>query len=207
MMRTHRFYFSCLTWLLLVVASMVCTGCTHEFWADNPADAQDAITRTQPAYERDTLEAYNLGPGDEINITVFREDSLSKSYSLDGKGRISMPLIGNVDLLNLTTPQAQNLIRHKLSEGYLVHPSVSVEVKTYRPFFIMGEVRTPGKYNYSTDMNIYNAVAMAGGFTYRANRAKAKIIPHKNKQNIGFQAPLKTQIRPGDVIIIPERFF
>ena len=113
---------------------------------------------------------YKLGSADRIKITVFNHTDLSGEFSLDGAGNFALPLIGEVQGGGLTSRELEQRIQDRLKDGYLIDPQVSIEVMNYRPFYILGEVKTPGSYPYVDNMNILNAVALAGGFTYRAKQ-------------------------------------
>ena len=112
---------------------------------------------------------YKLGPNDRLRITVFGQPTLTGEYTLDGNGVLAFPLIGNVNAQGMTTGQLQQTIASRLDPDYLRNPSVSAEVITRRPFYVIGEVQKPGNYPYVTDMTALNAVAMAGG--YKIGRA------------------------------------
>ena len=148
---------------------------------------------------------YRTGPGDELRITVFGHEDLSGRFYVDGSGYISMPLIGNVRVGDSTVRETQQAIIDKLKPDYLKNPSVSVEVLNYRPFYIIGEVNKPGSYPYVSGMTIINAVALAGGYTYRARENKLLITrandPERNEQ----PADHDDVVLPGDVIQVPER--
>jgi polysaccharide export outer membrane protein len=111
---------------------------------------------------------YRLGAGDHVRILVFGQPDLSGEFQVDGSGNMAMPLIGNINADGLSAKQLEKAIADKLSPDYLKEPRVSAEVITYRPFYIVGEVKNPGNYPYTNGMTVINAVAMAGGFTYRA---------------------------------------
>jgi protein involved in polysaccharide export with SLBB domain len=149
---------------------------------------------------------YTLGSGDRLKITVFGEDDLSGEFQLDGSGHISFPLIGEVQARGLTMRQLEHKLVEKLLEGYLVDPRISLEVLNYRPFYILGEVRKPGMYEYVSGINLHNAVAMAGGYTHRARRNRAEIT-RSNPEAVIRDADHSTVILPGDIINIRERFF
>lgn len=149
---------------------------------------------------------YRLGPGDKIRVIVFRHEDLSGEFSLDGTGSFSMPLIGEVRANGMTARELEQQLEARFADGYLVEPRVSVEILTYRPFYILGEVNRPGAYEYENGMTVLNAVARAGGFSYRAKQdvfllqrggANAKPVPVTGN----------TRIAPGDVITVQERFF
>lgn len=149
---------------------------------------------------------YQLGSGDRVKVTVFRHEDLSGEFELDGQGRFSMPLIGEVSADGLGSRQLEQEIAGRYSDGYLVEPQISVEVLTYRPFYILGEVNNPGSYNFVNGMTVINAVALAGGFSYRAS--EGGILIQKGGSNAAQQpATPDMLVLPGDVVTVPERFF
>jgi LysM repeat protein len=150
---------------------------------------------------------YQLGPGDRVRITVFGHKALSGAFDIDGRGLVSLPLIQNVKASGLTASQLEDTIAAKLHPDYLKHPQVSVGVLSYRPFYILGEVIKPGSYPYVNGMTVINAVALAGGYTYRADQEDVTILrandPEKKERPINASG----EIFPGDVIHVPERWF
>ncbi len=149
---------------------------------------------------------YRLGPGDRIRVVVFRHEDLSGEFQLDGSGSFSMPLINSVSANGLTGPELEKEIERRLGDGYLVNPEVSVEVLTYRPFYILGEVNRPGQYEYESGMTVLNAIALAGGFTYRADTDE--ILLQRGGSNAEpVIVPGNTRVQPGDIITVQERFF
>lgn len=149
--------------------------------------------------------AYRLGSSDVLKVTVFDETDLSGTFSVDGGGRIALPLIGEVRVGGLTLAEAEALIVARLADGYLKQPRVALEVANYRPFYILGEVRNPGEYDYAEGMTVMKAVALAGGFTYRADEDDVEITA-AGASNAREADPSAT-IMPGDTIRIGERFF
>jgi len=150
---------------------------------------------------------YRLGSGDKIRITVFGHQDLSGEFEIDGAGAVSLPLIRRVEARGLTTGELAEAIASRLRPDYLRKPRVSVDVSAYRPFYILGEVRSPGSYAFVNNMTVVNAVAVAGGYTYRASKKKITVVrandPGKVKQRVSEEA----RIYPGDVIEVPERFY
>ena len=151
---------------------------------------------------------YRLGAGDKVRVTVFGETDLSGEYEVDGSGVVAFPLVGEVKAGGGTARDLEDGIVKKLKQGYLKNPTVSVEVLSYRPFFILGEVKQPGSYPYKNGLNVLNAVALAGGYTYRAKsnvwvitRSGEKGFQKREVENGNFM------VRPGDTIVVPERFF
>ena len=166
-------------------------------------------TPEKPAPEKqESTNSYQVGPDDKLKITIFGEDDLSGIYTVSAHGTISMPLIDEIEVEGQGLSQIKKTIATQLSEGYLVNPSVSIEVETYRPLYILGEVRAPGSYSYVSDMSVLNAVALAGGFTYRANKNRIEIMrSRKGEATMLKEQPAESAVQPGDIILIKERFF
>lgn len=165
-----------------------------------------------PIYRTDVFRAqltapYTLASGDRIRIIVFGQDALSNSFGVNGSGMISMPLIGNVSIVGMTTTEAERAIEARLRAGFLRDPQVSIEVEAYRPFFVLGEVTTAGQYPFINGMTVQKAIAVAGGFTPRADRGLADITRMINGTQITARVPLAYPLRPGDTITVEERFF
>ncbi len=152
-------------------------------------------------------EDYRLGTGDLLRITVFGEADLSGEFKVSDTGTVSVPLIGEVSAEGLTASQLEVSITDALQPDYLISPSVGVEVLNYRPFFIMGEVRNPGSYPYVSGISVVEAVALAGGFTYRARTGEVFVrragADSDSEQLVSVSVP----VLPGDVIRVRERFF
>jgi polysaccharide export outer membrane protein len=138
---------------------------------------------------------------------VFGQEGLSSSYSVDTSGNITMPLIGAVRARGMTSAGLQAAIVAKLRNGYVREPHVAVEVETYRPFFILGEVTLPGQYPYVPNMTVETAVAIAGGYTPRAFKWKIEISRQvgglTEKRVVSPEHP----VRPGETVHIAERWF
>jgi len=154
-----------------------------------------------------TGDAYTLGPGDRLEIQVFGHEDLSDEHEVDGSGKISVPLAGKVDVGGLTVDAAEKAVKNALQPDYLVDPSVSIEILNYRPFYILGEVRKPGSYNYVSGLTVVEAVALAGGYTYRADKDDVTVIRAKDPDNREQEVRQDSRIMPGDKIHVPERFF
>ncbi|MBT5049665.1 MAG: polysaccharide export protein [Rhodospirillaceae bacterium] len=150
---------------------------------------------------------YTLGAGDELRVIVFGQQDLSGKFTVDGGGAISLPLIGNVNAGGKTVREATNAIVAKLKPDYLKNPRVSVEVLNYRPFYIIGEVKNPGSYAYVSGMTAVNAVALGGGYTYRARENNIYITRANDPKRKKKKASHDTIVLPGDILEVPERFF
>jgi len=149
------------------------------------------------------LSGYTLGPGDQLNIKVVGAEDLTGDYPVTDSGTVSIPLIGDVKAAGLTRVQLEKEISQKLAQGYIRNPRVNVAIAKYRPFYIYGEVAKPGEYPYASGMKVLNAIATAGGFTYRANQTYVIVQRHGEKA----KALGATPIEPDDVIEVPERLF
>lgn len=156
--------------------------------------------------ERPVVE-YQLGSGDRLRITVFGEDDLSGEFEIDGSGRISMPLVGSVAAGSQTLKQLENRIIAMLKDGYMRDPRVSIDVLNYRPFYIIGEVNTPGSYPYRSGLSVLTAVAMGGGYTFRADEDDIIIIRGNDPERREEKATPGTVVLPGDVVRVEERLF
>jgi len=152
-------------------------------------------------------EPYTLDTGDRLRVVVFGQEGLTNTYIVDATGKISMPLIGSVSARGCTTAQLARAISDKLRNGYVREPHVAIEVESYRPFFILGEVIAPGLYPYVPNMTVETAVAIAGGFTPRAYRYDAEVSRSQSGVTARQKVPLIAPVRPGDTITVNERWF
>ena len=150
---------------------------------------------------------YRLGAGDKVRVIVYGEDDLGGTFEVDGNGNISLPLIGEVKALGQSAPQLESAITGDLADGYLNNPRVNIEVTTYRPFYVLGEVNRPGQYPYVNDMNVLNAVALAGGYTDRAREQSICIRRNGDTKEECIDADETTKVHPGDVVRVPESPF
>ena len=150
---------------------------------------------------------YGLDSGDKLRVVVFGQDGLTNSYTVDAGGNITMPLIGSVAARGQTPSALSGAIGARLRQGFIREPHVAVEIEAYRPFFILGEVTFPGQYPYVPNMSVETAVAIAGGFSPRAQRQNVEISRAAGGQAVRQSAPLGTQVRPGDTVIVAERWF
>jgi protein involved in polysaccharide export with SLBB domain len=152
-------------------------------------------------------EAYKLGPGDQIHINVHNQDDLSGEYVLDGMGRFSMPLIGTVVATGLSASGLEDLLVSRLRPDYLVNPRVAVRVQNYRPYYIIGEVKNPSSYDYVQGMTYLTAVAIAGGYTYRAKKNVVYVIRGDHPDREEEKTDVDEKVQPGDIIRVAERLF
>ncbi|MBX3569204.1 MAG: polysaccharide export protein [Rhizobiaceae bacterium] len=152
-------------------------------------------------------QPYRLGAGDRVRVTVFEQESLTNTYSVDSSGYIAFPLIGSVPARGETMQTLEASIADRLRQGYLRDPDVSVEIDRYRPIFVMGEVGSAGQYSYVPGLTVQKAVAMAGGFTPRANQDNVDITRDINGKVMTGRVVTSDPLLPGDTIYIRERLF
>jgi polysaccharide biosynthesis/export protein len=168
-----------------------------------PIPAIAPVAYAPPAHEG----PYTLDSGDKLRVVVFGQEGLSNSYTVDPSGNITMPLIGAVPARGATTAALQQAIAARLRQGYIREPHVAVEVEAYRPFFILGEVTLPGQYPYVANMTVETAVAIAGGYTPRAFKFQVEISRAIDGLTTRQKVPATYPVRPGDTVIISERWF
>jgi polysaccharide export outer membrane protein len=152
-------------------------------------------------------QSYTLDSGDKLRVVVFGQQGITGSYMVDAGGNVSLPLVGSVPARGVTTQQLARMIVERLKQGYVREPHVTVEIETYRPFFILGEVTNPGQYPYVANMTAENAIAIAGGFAPRADKNKIQLTRTADGRHYKGDVPLSYPLRPGDTLVVKERWF
>ncbi len=162
-----------------------------------------------PAFSAEQKESrYNIGPGDLLGVTVFGEEDMSlKEVRVSATGTISFPLLGEINVLGLTSKMLEKKITAALKEGYLKKPRVSVSILQYRLFYVHGEVETPGGYSYVDGLTIEKGIALAGGFTERASKRKITLVREDDPDNPVESVGLNIKVKPGDIISVGESLF
>lgn len=148
-----------------------------------------------------------LRAGDRVRITVFGEDRLTGDYEVDAAGQATVPLVGPIQAAGLSGGQLRDAVTEKLRQAYLKDPKVSVDLLSKRPFYILGEVAKPGEYPYRTGLDIWRAMALAGGQTYRASPSTVAIQRAGETAFRDFKLAADVPVEPGDVVRVPERWF
>ena len=179
--------------LIALMCVLVVTGC--------------AGTRPPPLPVMAEPPGYTLDTGDVLRVIVYNEQSLSADFTVSDDGTLSIPTLGPVPARGLTVQQVRQEIFDGLNAGIILEPGLSVQLVQYRPFFIVGEVTRPGQYNFMPGLNVLGAVAVAGGFTIRANTREVTIVRTRAGQAGEWSAATVTDLRPGDVVVIREQFF
>jgi len=173
-------------------------ACSRPALAGPQADAARAV---------DLADNYRLGVGDKVRVIVFNEERLSGEFQVSAAGTLSIPLIGEVPAIQHTTSDVATNIQKLFADGYLKNPKVSIEVLTYRPYFILGEVQTAGQYPYSNGLTVMNAIASAAGFTPRADKKTVFIRRSGDATERPYKLTPDLRVYPGDTVRLGERFF
>jgi polysaccharide export outer membrane protein len=152
-------------------------------------------------------DAYLLDTGDQLRVTVFGQTDLSGDFTVDGTGTVSMPLLPPIVARGLTTDEFEDVVAAELGRRLLRNPSVSAQVMQFRPFFILGEVQRAGQYPYVSGMTVQSAVAIAGGYSYRANEERVRITRNLGDHIVELNVDSKAIVMPGDTVLVRERYF
>ena len=161
---------------------------------------------------------YILGPEDVLEISVWKNNDLSKQVQVRPDGRISLPLVGDVSAVGKTASQLTEEISSRL-RAYMENPTVSIlvrEVNSYQ-IYVLGEVNKPGKYPLKSKLTLLQAVTVAGGFTQVAARNKI-VVFRFGKESEGLTkikasyddivirdgSNQNIELKPGDLIVVPS---
>jgi protein involved in polysaccharide export with SLBB domain len=186
-----------IVWSALLAVALLVSGCSGGTLTD--AEKQSlALAASEPA---------TLQPGDKINIVVFGEQGLGGQYELDQAGQISVPLAGTIKAEGMTQSQLEQALSKKFRSEYLRHPKVTVTIASLAPYYIIGEVKSPGQKTYRSGLNVLTAIAIAGGPTYRASRNTVEIQRRGETKMQEYPISAAVPVLPGDVIKVPERYF
>lgn len=184
--------------LFLIPMILFVSSCARHTIPDTPA----------PNMIGDFAKGYQLQRGDRVRLNVFNEANLSGEFTVDTSGKISLPLIGTVIADGATAATLQTRVEEVLvRSGYLHDPKISVEIVTYRPFYVLGEVKSPGEFPYTVGMSVLSAVARAGGYDYRAREGTVILSRMTDGVSVDYRADERTPIAPGDIIRVTERYF
>ena len=193
--------------LLVACAMLTLAGCAPPPAAPGPAAAAPSATAAPGAAASTDISAYRLGPGDKLKITVFGQQQESGTFEIDGSGSLAYPLLGDVPAQGATVGDLQERIRSELDKRFIVNPRVTIEVQTYRPFYIYGEVQKAGSYPFVAGLTVRRAVAIAGGYTRRARYAPVQVVREGLNGPRELNLELDMPVMPGDTIQVMQRLF
>ncbi len=193
-------------WIRRLIASLACAalvaGCASDSFRKQSGDAAGRPVGGAPA-----AASVGIAPGDQVKITLANDTQLTGTYTVSDAGAVTLPLLGAVRIAGLEAGKAADAIAGALvNAGLFRNPTVTVEVLTLRPFYILGEVNKPGQYAYTPGMSLFGAVATAGGYTYRASTGRVFIRKANETTEREYRLDADISIMPGDVIRIPERY-
>lgn len=191
---------------MAAVAALVCVACSSTApsgYTDIPSDVRSA------------LQAASLGPGDEFEVRVYEEAGLSGMYVVSPTGQIDYPLLGTLTVEGLVASQVASLLRQKLGQGFLRNPYVVVQVKTLnsKKVYVLGEIKAPGRFQYSDNMSIVEAITLAGGFGPLAEKNYVIITRVDGAGERRIPVPVEKimqglarnfSLQPGDIVYVPE---
>ena len=166
-----------------------------------------AVAETAAVNSRDIATEYRLGPGDKLKIVVFGHADVSGEFVLDSSGNVALPLVGQFRAGAYTVTELQDALQKTLNDQYIVNPRVSIEVRNYRPFFILGEVNKPGSYPYVAGIDVIQAVALGGGYTRRARTSSVKVTRDTREGRVVLTLPPEAPVLPGDTLEVQRRLF
>jgi polysaccharide export outer membrane protein len=185
-----------------VLVLTACAGSSEEQLPRPAAATPGTATETSASNEND----YRLGAEDKVKVTVFGEADLSGEFVVDSSGVLAAPYIGQIQVKGLTLREFESTYATKLREAEIMRdPRVTAEVVSFRPIYVLGEVKKPGQYAFVSGMTVQKAVALAEGYTYRASESTVEIT--RGGKKITLDVTPQTKVFPGDEIRIPERFF
>jgi protein involved in polysaccharide export with SLBB domain len=190
----------CLRLVIALLAGLQLAGCYTDF---GPIEVGRG-----PASLSGASVATLLQPGEKIRITVYGEESLTGDYDISPSGFVTMPLIGSIKAAGRSQSEfGRDVSNRYLRGGFLQDPHVTIAVIQYKPFYVLGEALNPGEYPFRSGLNVHTAVAMAGGFTYRASRTYVLIRHVGDEVWKEYSLAEPVPIAPGDLIRVPERYF
>ena len=201
-MRASRpFWDKAMRWIAAAMVALAVAACGAASTQRASEEEQKQLIQTA------TTTSPKLQAGDRIRVTVFGEDRLSGEFEIDQAGLVSLPLAGTVKAAGLSKQEMERELARKFRGEYLRNPKVTVDIASFRPFYILGEVTKPGEYPYKNGLNVMSAIALAGGSTYRASRSIV-LIQHPGEKDFK-EYPLSPTIpvQPGDLVRVPERYF
>ncbi|EGQ7930646.1 polysaccharide export protein [Vibrio vulnificus] len=188
--------------VLLLIFSLLWLGQGMAETLDAPSSPQ----MTQKEQRDASLDDYHLGTGDKIEIIVYGEDDLSMKLKIGKAGLVNFPYIGEVKLTGRTPSEIETEIENRLRGDYLLNPMVTVNLESFRLFYISGEVEQPDGYEYQPRLTVEQAIAMAGGFTDRADKGDINIRSGSTLELIE-DVELTHPVNPGDTVIVEQSFF
>jgi protein involved in polysaccharide export with SLBB domain len=186
-------------WLCLLAG---CSAAGPDVIPTTPAtESNSAAAATSDPPATPAMSDLRLQAGDKIHVTVYGERDLTGDYQVNTGGYVALPLAGSVKAIGLTPPELETALEKQFTS--LRNPKVTVEVISFRPFYVLGEVQKPGEYPYRAGLNVLSAIAIAGGATYRASTSEVYIQRAGTTNLQKFQQSPTVTVMPGDLVRVP----
>ena len=200
---------SCALLLSLILLSGG-VGCS----AASSMQAEQYLAEASRAPSQESRDG-SLGPGDVFEVRVYQEPGLSGVFRVSPDGKVDFPLIGELGVGGLRQDEVASKIRRGLQDGYIREPYVTVFIKEYnsKKGFVLGQVRRPGTFVYQANMNIIQAVTLAGGFTEKAVKNGTIVTRVVGGNEVRVPVPVDEisggmaknfALMPGDIVFVPE---
>ncbi|MDW6019109.1 polysaccharide biosynthesis/export family protein [Vibrio plantisponsor] len=170
------------------------------------ANEQQASSQQANPQVHENLDDYFLGTGDRIEIIVYGEPDMSMKFKVSKSGVVNFPYIGEVVIAGRTPSAIETEIEERLRGDYLLNPMVTINMESFRLFYIFGEVTSPNGYEFQPRLTVEQAIAIAGGFTDRADRDDISIRSGATNEVIE-DVELTHPVQPGDTVIVEQSFF
>lgn len=193
-------------WFVLLFTAFLSMSAIAEVEHSESSSSASSVAAEQGKQNQDELDDYMLGTGDRIDIIVYGEPDMSMKFKVSKSGVVNFPYIGEVQITGRTPSAIEQEIEERLRGHYLINPMVTINMESFRLFYVTGEVTSPNGYEYHPALTVEQAIAMAGGFTDRADRDDINIRQSGSKELIE-DVELTHPVQPGDIVIIEQSFF
>jgi len=193
--------------LASLAIAVALAGCSTAGNSDIAFPMQVAQLQPTANSPKTSYGPYALRPNDQVRVQVYNEPDITGDYQVDSAGYLSIPLAGRVKAAGLTASQLEHSITSRLKGGILNDPRVTIQVSTYAPIYIHGEVKKSGEFPFRPGLTVMDAVAAAGGFTYRADDSRAYVRRSGAAAEFVYPLDARVLVFPGDNIRIPDRYF
>lgn len=209
--------------ILVGFSSILLFACSHQHTVkqsavQKPFSPQDVLSGIEQVH---ASQSYTLQPGDLLEIQVFREETMDRTLRISGRGSITFPLVGAVQVAGLSLQEAEQRLEEKLTT-YLKNPQVSMLVKEYgnKTVYVLGQVQKPSAIQIPPEksLTVLEAITSVGGFTDIANTSKVRVLRMQNGKQTALDVDvsqitkqgnkaLDIPLLPGDVVFVPQSMF
>jgi protein involved in polysaccharide export with SLBB domain len=190
--------------VLCLLQALILAACS----ANGQIATQDvSVSSYGPPSSRGPVGPYVLGPGDKVRLKVYGDTDVNDEYEVNSAGYVSIPLVGQVKAAGLTTRQLESALMARMKDKIANDPKINVEIATYASFYVYGEVKKAGVYPFQPGLTVADAVATAGGLTYRADESKVLLQRAGSRRTVIVPVDGTVRVYPGDNLRVAERYF